>query len=104
VLVCNEGLADDALERLSLLTHCADGFKIAEYDMKMRGYGELAGLRQTGAGEVDTRDVLREPQLLNAAREAVLGILKKDPLLTASEHAGLRKMLLPGPEPVASEP
>ncbi len=95
VLVCKEGLANEALERLSILTRCSDGFKIAEYDMKMRGYGELAGLRQSGAGEVDIRDVLLEPQLLKAAREATMTILKKDPLLTAPEHAGLRKMLLP---------
>jgi ATP-dependent DNA helicase RecG len=101
VLVCKEGLADEALERLSILTRCGDGFKIAEYDMKMRGYGELAGLRQAGAGEVDIRDVLQEPELLKAAREAAITILKKDPLLTDPEHAVLRKMLLLAPEHVS---
>jgi len=103
VLVCNEGLEDEALERLSILTRCTDGFRIAEYDMKMRGCGELAGLRQAGAGEVDMREVLWEPELLEAAREAVMTLLKKDPLLTAPEHAGLRKMLFPAPEPVDPE-
>jgi ATP-dependent DNA helicase RecG len=94
VLVCKEGLSDEAMQRLSILTSCSDGFKIAEYDMKLRGYGELAGLRQAGSGEVDIREVLREPELLQAAREAVMTILKKDPRLTAPEHVDVRKMLI----------
>jgi len=95
VLVCRKGLAGEPLKRISVMTSCSDGFQIAEYDMKMRGPGELSGLRQAGAGEVEIRDVLREPGLLKAAHEAAKTILDKDPLLTAPEHAVLRRMLDP---------
>jgi ATP-dependent DNA helicase RecG len=98
VLVCKDGLAGEALQRLSILTRCSDGFEIAEYDMKTRGCGELAGLRQAGVGEVDIRDVFREPGLLKAAREAVKAIIKRDPCLKSPEHAGLQKMIDPRPE------
>ena len=90
--MCNDEMSPEVLDRLSLFARCGDGFEIAEYDMKMRGYGELAGIRQAGFGEVDVRDVLREPELLQAAREAAAEILGRDPDLAQAVHAGLRRM------------
>ncbi len=40
--------APEALERLRFLEGCADGFVLAEEDLRRRGMGDLAGLRQAG--------------------------------------------------------
>ena len=39
---------EEAKERLNVLVNSEDGFVIAEEDMKMRGPGELVGLKQAG--------------------------------------------------------
>jgi ATP-dependent DNA helicase RecG len=93
VLMCKTGLPREALARLSVLTKCDDGFKIAEYDMRMRGYGELTGIRQAGIGEVEIREIFREPELLEGARKAAKEILGGDPSLNDPAHAYLRTML-----------
>lgn len=40
--------SDKIIERLKAMTTCNDGFRLAEIDLKLRGPGELAGIRQSG--------------------------------------------------------
>lgn len=40
--------SEEARERLSVIKNCADGFEIAEADLKMRGGGDFMGIRQSG--------------------------------------------------------
>jgi ATP-dependent DNA helicase RecG len=40
--------SEEARERLSVIKNCADGFEIAEADLKMRGGGDFMGTRQSG--------------------------------------------------------
>jgi ATP-dependent DNA helicase RecG len=91
-----------AMARLKAFAACQDGFRIAEMDLEMRGQGELMGLRQAGAGELDLAEVLREPELLKAAREAAEKLLIEDPDLSRPEHLPLRRML--GREPARALP
>jgi ATP-dependent DNA helicase RecG len=63
--------AASAAERLELLERCDDGFEIAEEDLRRRGMGELAGLRQAGASAEGLDDLERDLDLLLAARDAV---------------------------------
>ncbi|NOT29621.1 MAG: hypothetical protein HOP15_04130 [Planctomycetes bacterium] len=51
--------AADALPRLRFLEQCADGFALAEEDLRRRGMGALAGLRQSG----ENLEGLGEPEL-----------------------------------------
>jgi ATP-dependent DNA helicase RecG len=80
---------EEANRRLEVLVQTEDGFRIAEADLEQRGAGELAGLRQHGAGDWLVGDVLRHPDLLAAAREDAAAILGADPALGRPEHAGL---------------
>jgi len=68
LLMLSEALSEKALARLKVLEETSDGFEIAEKDLEMRGHGELTGLRQAGAGELDFREMIREPELLMAAK------------------------------------
>jgi ATP-dependent DNA helicase RecG len=63
--------AASAAERLELLERCDDGFRIAEEDLRRRGMGDLAGLRQAGASAEGLGDPQQDLDLLLAARDAV---------------------------------
>ena len=54
----------------------SDGFKIAEADLKLRGAGEFFGTRQHGVAELKVANLLRDQELLNAARKDALELLQ----------------------------
>ncbi len=86
---------DDAgeRERLEILTQSADGFKIADEDLRLRGPGQLAGTVQSGAAELRLGDLLRDVDVYRAAKVAAQEIVAHDPTLAQPEHAGLRAAL-----------
>lgn len=53
--------------RLNILCQTGDGFKIAEEDLKIRGQGELLGLRQHGLPELKLTDLSRDGELVERA-------------------------------------
>lgn len=59
---------DEALQRLRFLENESDGFKIAEYDLKLRGPGELLGQKQSGLPSFLIADVLKDFNILEYAR------------------------------------
>lgn len=42
MLLDNNNVGQDTIDRLNLLVDCSDGFKLAEYDAEMRGFGDLS--------------------------------------------------------------
>lgn len=58
-------------ERLNILKRTNDGFEIAEEDLKLRGPGDLFGIRQSGAMNFKLADVFRDGQILMYAKESV---------------------------------
>ena len=57
--------------RLNILKECSDGFIIAEEDLKLRGAGELTGLRQHGDISFRIADIVRDADLLEKARQDI---------------------------------
>ena len=89
----NGSNSSSGAERLEILKNSNDGFKIAEEDLKMRGPGDMFGLRQSGDLKFRLADIYSDADILKkAAKEADL-ILAKDPGLMMPEHAALRKKL-----------
>ena len=72
-------VADDegASERLRFLEQCGDGFAIAEEDLRRRGMGDLAGLRQAGENLEGLADPELDFERVRRARELV----RRDPEL-----------------------
>lgn len=68
VLLAGFELTDEARERLSSFTNTEDGFELAEIDLKMRGPGQFLGVRQAGMAEFRFGDLVRDADLLSAAR------------------------------------
>lgn len=80
-------------ERLSILNKTNDGFKIASEDLKLRGPGDLFGIRQSGILEFKLGDVFQDAKVLQKASEAAEKLIKNDPKLEKSEHQNLREYL-----------
>ncbi|MGP1434275.1 MAG: ATP-dependent DNA helicase RecG [Catonella sp.] len=61
----------EAMERLKILNISNDGFKIAEEDMKMRGPGDVFGIRQSGEMAFNLGDVIGDADILKLTSETV---------------------------------
>lgn len=66
-IMMNTSDSDRAQERLDILNHSNDGFRIAEEDLKMRGPGDFFGIRQSGVMEFKVADIFTDADMLAAA-------------------------------------
>ena len=67
----NTGNSDATRKRLDILNHSNDGFYIANEDLKMRGPGELTGIRQSGAFRFRLGDIYEDADVLKQAAVCV---------------------------------
>ncbi len=81
VLLYRPPLSQVAHTRLAALRENYDGFEIARLDLELRGPGEVLGTRQTGEQTLRIADLLRDQDLLNAARYAADRLLRENPEL-----------------------
>ena len=86
-------LSDIAKERLKILHDSQDGFRIAEADLKLRGAGEVLGLRQSGLPLFCVADIVEHADLLRLANQEAVAFLKEDPLLQTNRGQALKNML-----------
>ena len=89
-MMLSDNLPERVLARVKCLVDNQDGFKIAQQDFELRGYGELTGTRQTGIGELDDVEIMQETELLLQAKEAANGLIDDDPDLGHKENVPLR--------------
>jgi ATP-dependent DNA helicase RecG len=89
-----EAATESAEARLKAMTETANGFEIAEMDLRLRGPGQFFGTRQHGLPEFKMADLTQELQLLQVAKDDALGILNHDPKLSSPEHRHLRAALI----------
>ena len=68
ILMTPANVGDVARERLDTMTQTQDGFKIAALDLKLRGPGEFLGTRQHGFVSFHIANLLRDQELLSAAK------------------------------------
>ena len=80
-------------KRLEVLNRSNDGFYIASEDLKMRGPGDLFGIRQSGILEFRIGDVFQDAKVLQMAGRAADEFLERDPDLSLKEHRMLFERL-----------
>ena len=78
-------------KRLDIIKRSSDGFKIADYDLNLRGPGDFLGSRQHGIPQMRIADIFADKQVLITAKKQAEQLLDKDPKLKLTENANLRQ-------------
>ncbi len=87
-ILLTDGKNDVALEKLRVIEQSADGFEIAEADLRLRGPGELMGTRQSGMSFIRFPEFLADTALIREARAIAESLFNDDPTLSTT-HAAL---------------
>ena len=81
-ILISDNKNEETKQRLKVMTKTADGFKIAEEDLRLRGPGDFFGERQHGLPGLRIADIGCDTKLLQEAQQAAEALLEKDPDLT----------------------
>jgi ATP-dependent DNA helicase RecG len=93
LLIYQPPLGDTAKARLKTLRENEDGFVIAEEDLRLRGPGEVLGVRQSGMPEFRLADLNTHANLLATARDDAKLVVSTDPELKSARGEALRVLL-----------
>ena len=75
VLMTGGKVTPEAEERLDTMVRTSDGFEIAEKDLEQRGPGEFFGTRQAGMPAFRVANLIRDRQLLEAAKKEAAALV-----------------------------
>ena len=84
---------DDSRRRLEVMERAADGFEVAEADLRFRGAGEILGTRQAGVQGFRVAHLIRDNEVLQAARREARDWLSRDPRLRSVTSRHIREEL-----------
>jgi ATP-dependent DNA helicase RecG len=94
VLMTGHKLSDDTKLRMETMVRTTDGFEIAEVDLRLRGPGDLAGTAQSGVLQLRIADMVKDQQMMAAARNIANEWLTEDPNLSSESSMPIREELL----------
>jgi len=75
ILMTGGKVSEDGERRLDAMVRTTDGFQIAELDLELRGPGEFFGTRQAGLPSFQVANLIRDRQLLEAAKLEAASVL-----------------------------
>ena len=75
ILMTGGKVSEEGERRLDAMVRTGDGFRIAEMDLELRGPGEFFGTRQAGLPSFRVANLIRDRQLLEAAKREAVAVL-----------------------------
>ncbi len=93
ILMTGFNLTADGRTRIETMVRTTDGFEISDVDLKLRGPGDLEGTRQSGILDLKLADIVRDEQMLRAARNIAQKLLDDDPHLLKPENQRMVRYL-----------
>ena len=93
LLLYREPLSEMSMARLKVIRETTDGFRIAEEDLRLRGEGDVLGIRQSGLPGYRIARSEVHGQLITQARDEALRIMKENPRLKGAPGEALRCLL-----------
>ena len=90
ILLFKSNLSENAKKRINILKRTNDGFFISEEDMKMRGYGDLLGYKQSGIKNFLLADPIQDQDMFLLAENEIKRIEKEEKNL--SKYKALIKL------------
>lgn len=91
VLVLGYAASEEARQRAEIMESTADGFKVAEADLELRGPGEFLGTRQSGLPGFKLANLVRDTLILQDARQAAFELIRRDPNLQTLDQKALKE-------------
>ena len=82
---------EETMNRLNILKESNDGFVIASKDLKMRGPGDLFGVRQSGDFNFQLADIYSNNDILKLANDTINRIMNEDPGLNLPKHRKIKE-------------
>ena len=71
ILMFKSNLSENAKKRINILKNSNDGFKISEEDMKLRGFGDILGFKQSGIKNFKLADPIHNHNLFILAEQEI---------------------------------
>jgi ATP-dependent DNA helicase RecG len=93
ILMTGYKLSEESRFRMEIMCETTDGFRIAEADLKLRGPGSIEGTQQSGIVGLQLADIVKDANILTAARQTAIQIIEEDPDLEKPENQALKKYL-----------
>ncbi len=93
ILLSGNKLTNESKKRIQVMLQTNDGFEIANYDLRLRGPGDMGGTKQSGLLEFKLIDIIKDEKMISFCREVASNILAKDPMLTQKEHLCIKSHL-----------
>ena len=90
ILMFKSNLSENAKKRINILKKTNDGFKISEDDLRLRGYGDLLGFKQSGLQSFRFADPVINTDLFNLAEKEIKKIEKNN--LSLEKYIPLLKL------------
>jgi ATP-dependent DNA helicase RecG len=75
ILMTGGKVSEEGQKRLDAMVKTNDGFQIAELDLELRGPGEFFGTRQAGMPSFRVANIIRDTQLLEAAKHEAAAVI-----------------------------
>lgn len=89
-ILISDSNSPETQKRLEIIKQNSDGFKIADYDLNLRGPGDFLGNRQHGIPEMRIADIFADKNVLITAKKYAEYILTEDPTLSSPENKPLK--------------
>ena len=90
ILMFKSSLTENAKKRLNILKDSTDGFKISEEDMKLRGFGDILGFKQSGIKLFKLADPVHNSDLFELAEKQIKQMEKNN--IDISKYKTLMKL------------
>lgn len=89
-ILISDSNSPDTAQRLDVIKNSSDGFKIADYDLSLRGPGDFLGNRQHGIPQMRIADIFADKQVLLDTGAQAKQLLLSDPTLKQPQNEALR--------------
>ena len=96
ILMTDARPEDEQWEKLRIVETTANGFNLAEQDLRLRGPGDVLGTSQSGLKGVRFEEWLLDARLIHRGRQLAEAILAEDPNLESAKYRPLRFLLEDG--------
>lgn len=86
ILMSGNKLGQNSKLRLETMVKTNNGFEISEIDLQLRGPGDITGTQQSGILELKMANLAKDQIILQEARNTVIELFERDPMLSQPEN------------------